>query len=155
LRTEIAFARTRGNDGERPAAPATDDPRWRLGGCEPFPSAGYSLHDDSTADDPEATRRTRDDFDELCSIEESCRIRGEAMNSVSYGPYWTPAVVVMALLTLMVVPFLSLIVFMIGLLAAATAVVAVAVRVVAAAPNLARAAPERATSLRSGRRPPP
>lgn len=60
------------------------------------------------------------------------------MNSVSYGPYWTPAVVVWALLTLMVVPYLALIVLMLALLATAAAGVSVTARVVAAAPNLAR-----------------
>ena len=37
---------------------------------------------------------------------------------MEYAPFWAPAAIVVAVLTLMVVPFLSLIVFVIGPLAA-------------------------------------
>ena len=51
---------------------------------------------------------------------------------MEYAPFWAPAAIVVAVLTLMVVPFLGLIVFVIGPLAAAAAVVAVGAKVVAA-----------------------
>lgn len=56
---------------------------------------------------------------------------------MSYALFFAPAALVVAVLTLMVVPFLSLVVLMIGLLAIAAAGVAVAVKVVAAPFQLA------------------
>ena len=55
---------------------------------------------------------------------------------MDYAPYWSPAVVVFAVLTVLVVPYLGLIVVLIALLAAGTAVVAGAARLIATAPNL-------------------
>ena len=51
---------------------------------------------------------------------------------MTYALFWTPAAIVVAVLTLMVVPFLSLIAFVIGPLAAVVAVGAVGAKVVAA-----------------------
>ena len=51
---------------------------------------------------------------------------GSQLASFAWGyvPFWTPAAFVVAVLTILVVPYLSLIVFMVALLATAAAVVA-------------------------------
>jgi hypothetical protein len=69
-----------------------------------------------------------------------------------YQPFWTPLVIVFAVLSLMVVPFLSLIAFMIGLVAAAIALGVVGGKVVAALYARTRPVPWRAESGASQRR---
>lgn len=53
---------------------------------------------------------------------------------MTYGPYWSPAVVLLALLTLALAPYLSLLVLVAALLGTAAAVVAGTARAIALAP---------------------
>jgi hypothetical protein len=55
-----------------------------------------------------------------------------------YAPFWTPAALPVAVLTLVLVPYLSLVAFVVALLGAAAAVVVLAATVVAAPFLLAR-----------------